>query len=274
MPALFRRHLPGYVTPMVQRTGLRKREIVFAVAAGAVAAGGAGLILAESGDSPAPVALTAAPQSFELADFDEISTVGPQNLIVTRGDAFAVRSEGDPAALGQLEVVVEDGELIIRPKDRGRANWGRLSGATYFITLPKLESITMEGSGSVQVDRVEGEDFSGAITGSGELAIAAMAVEDMEFLIGGSGNLSVAGTAREAEIVIGGSGEVDAGGLRADSATILIGGSGNVSLSADKEVDVKIGGSGEVSVSGPARCTVARMGSGSVRCEGGGGTPD
>ena len=261
---------------MPRPTGLRKREIVFAVGMGAMAAGGAALILAEDNGGPVPVAVTAEPQVYALADFEEISTVGPQDIVVTRGDTFSVRSEGSPEALGRLEVVVEDGELIIRPKNAfGRGfNWGNLSGATYFVTLPRLEAISMAGSGCVRVDRVEGEEFSGAIAGSGELSIAAMDVDEADFSIGGSGNLSAVGTAREAEISIGGSGEVNAEGLRAESASVRIGGSGNVTLTAADEVDVSIAGSGEVSILGSARCSVSRMGSGNVRCEGGGGTDD
>jgi Putative auto-transporter adhesin, head GIN domain len=263
---------------MQQRPRLRKREIAFAIAAGGMAAGAAALILSDGGPGTelAPITVTEAPRTFEVGEFTEISTVGPQNLVVTRGDGFSVRSEGDPGALGLLEVVNDDGELVIRPKNQfgPNFNWGRMSGATYFVTLPRLEEISMAGSGSVQIDRVEGEEFSGSIAGSGELRIAALDVDEADFSIGGSGNLSVVGSAREAEISIGGSGEVNADGLIAESASIRIGGSGNVALTARDEVDVSIAGSGEVNISGPAQCSVSRMGSGNVRCEGGGGTDD
>src|SRR5688572_6417990 len=110
------------------RRRLRKREIAFAIALGGLAAGGAAIILDESGGhGPAPVAVTAEPQTFELAEFDEISTSGPQQVVVTLGETQSVRSEGSPEALGQLEVVVEDGELIIRPKDGSDMDWDTLS---------------------------------------------------------------------------------------------------------------------------------------------------
>ena len=264
--------------PMPTRGKLRKREILFAVTMGVLATGGAALVLSDGGPGtePPPVTALAAPQTYELGEFTEISTVGPQDVVVTLGEEFSVRSEGAPERLGLLEVVVDDGELVIRPKDQfGRGfNWGRLSGATYYVTLPSLEGLSMAGSGSVRVDRIEGEEFSGTIAGSGELFIAALDVDEFDFSIGGSGNLQAAGTAREAEIAIGGSGEVNAEGLTAESASVSIGGSGNVALTARNEVDVSVFGSGEVNILGPASCSVSRMGSGNVRCEGGGGTGD
>lgn len=257
----------------MRRTGLRKREIAFAIGAGALAAGGAGLILTSNDSEPARVVTLAAPQTYELESFDEISTVGPQDVVITRGDAYQVRSEGSPEALGLLEVVVDDGELIIRPKeDYGFGfDWDRLSSAKFHVTMPRLEQISVAGSGDVTVDRVESQDFAANLAGAATLAIAALAVDEAEFRIGGSGNVVAAGTAREANVSIGGSGEVQAAGLSVQTADVSIAGSGDVALTVQQEAEVSIMGSGDVDISGPARCSVSRMGSGNVRCNGGGG---
>jgi len=256
--------------PMRQQRKLRKREILFAVTLGAVAAGGAGIVLSESGSEPMPFVVAAAPQTYELAPFEQISTVGPQDVVVTFGDTQSVRSEGSPEALGQLEVVVEDGELTIRPRNEFGVNWASLSSATYFVTLPRLERVSLAGSGNIRIDKIEGDSFSGAIAGSGELAIADMRVDEADFRIGGSGNVRAAGTAREARVSIGGSGQIQAAGLRSQTATISIGGSGDAALTVEDEAQVSIAGSGNVAITGPARCSISQMGSGNVTCDGGG----
>ena len=261
--------------PVPQRPRLRKREILFAVAMGGLAAGGAALVLDESNDGGAPmIVVNAAPQTYELAPFEGISTVGPQDVVVTFGETQSVRSEGSPEALGQLEVVVEDGELLIRPRNQFRFgfDWGSLRGATYHVTVPRLESVSLAGSGDIRVDRVRGDSFTGTIAGPGEIAIADMQVDEADFRIGGSGNVVVAGTAREAKVAIGGSGEVRAAGLRSETADISIGGSGDVALTVQDEARVSIAGSGDVDITGPASCSVTKMGSGEVSCAGGGGT--
>jgi hypothetical protein len=105
------------------------REAAFAVAMGALAAGGAALILSDGGED-APAATGASERTYAVAPFEEIATVGPQDVVVTLGDGYAVRSEGAPEALSRLEAVVEDGKLAIRPKDRFAVgfNWGRVAG--------------------------------------------------------------------------------------------------------------------------------------------------
>lgn len=266
--------------PSPERPRLRKREIVFAVAAGLLAAGGAALILDDDGGGggPDPVPVVAGPNAlnYQVAQFDEISTVGPQDVVITYGETASVRSEGSPEALSLLEAVVEDGQLIIRPKDRFNGwAWGRLDDATFHVTVPRLDAVAVAGSGNVRVDRIAGDNFEGSIAGPGELSIGVMAVKEADFRIGGSGNVAVAdGVADETRVSIGGSGEVRAGGLRSGTASVSIGGSGDVALTVQDEADVSIAGSGDVNISGPGRCSVTRMGGGDVRCEGGGGTDD
>jgi len=252
-------------------TKLRKREVIFAVALGAVAAGGAGVILAESHEDSRPKAVANEPQSYDLAEFDEVSTIGPQRVVVTVGGEQAIRSEGDEEALGLLEVVVEDGKLIIRPKEgfRDRFDHADLDSATFFVTVPRLDAVTVGGSGDVEVDNIEGSTFDGSIAGSGGLRIAAMKVDEAEFSIAGSGDITVVGTARDAEITIAGSGDVQAGGLRSQTGTVSIAGAGDVELTVDGEAEVSIIGSGDVDIAGSARCTITRIGGGDVRCAGG-----
>lgn len=260
-----------------RRSPLRFREILLAVGIGAAAAGGAALVLEVNDESSERVAVVAGPDevSYQLAQFEGISTVGPQDVVVTIGDSFSVRSEGTPAALAQFEPVVEGDTLIIRPRDGfDWDNWRRLAPATFYVTLPRLDSVAVAGSGDIRIDRLEGESFEGTIAGSGELSIAEMTVDEADFKIAGGGNVSASGTARETRVAIGGSGDINAGALRSETASIAIGGSGNVALAVANEAKVSIMGSGDVNIAGTGRCTVTRFGSGEVRCAGGGGTED
>ncbi|OYX09755.1 MAG: hypothetical protein B7Z08_03645, partial [Sphingomonadales bacterium 32-68-7] len=109
--------------------------------------------------------------SQEVAPFTKIATFGPHNVVITQGEGYSVRGQGSPAALARLEAVVEDGELFIRPKAGFRGGFGgpRAEAATYFITVPRLEGISLAGSGDVRIDRVRGGDFEAVIAGAGDL---------------------------------------------------------------------------------------------------------
>jgi hypothetical protein len=257
--------------PMPSRPRLRKREILFAVTMGALAAGATAIVLDDHDGALHRVAVEVkSDKTYEVGQFDEISTVGPQDVVVTRGDKWSIRSEGSPEALALLEVVEENGELTIRPKGEYRFgfDWDSLRGATFYVTVPKLERVSMAGSGDIRIDRIESDSFTGSIAGSGELAIADMKVDEADFSIGGEGSIIAAGTAREARVAIGGSGEVKAAGLRSQDASISIGGQGDIELTVEDKADISIMGQGDVDITGPARCSLSRFGRGEVRCNG------
>jgi len=253
---------------------LRLREIVFALAMGGFAAGGAAIALDAMHDDGGPSEEFAADttRDYQVASFDRISTSGPQDIEVKYGDTLAVRAEGSSRALSQLEVRVENGRLTIGPKEGFfRGNWGILDEATVYVTVPKLSEVAIAGSGDVRVDRIEGDSFEGKIGGDGQISIADLKVDRADFSVAASGSISAAGSAGQTHASIAGSGEIDAGSLRSDTASISIAGSGDVALTVDKEAQVSITGSGDVDIAGPGHCSVTRFGSGSVSCAGGGG---
>jgi len=213
-----------------------------------------------------------ASQTYPFAGFDRISVAGPYDVEITRGDRFSVSAEGSEGAIGEIEVLVEDGELVIRPRDDiSFGDWGDGEDVTFQITMPQAEQIDLAGPGDITLDRVDGPLFEASVTGPGSLTIGQMDVDRADFSVAGSGEIAVDGTAREVEVAIGGSGEISAGGLRATNASIVIGGSGDVELYVEDDADVTITGSGDVEINGPAVCSVTTIGSGDVSCEGGGG---
>ncbi len=261
----------------IEKPKLRKREIFVALAAGLLAAGGAAIALEDGieldvvgpGDAAALVGQADTEMTYDLADFTEISTAGSQDVIITLGDEFSVRSEGSPQALALLEVEVENGRLSISPDDD--FNWNRglqLQSATFHVTLPNLSFIALAGSGDVSVDRIVGESFSTTIARSGTLTIGSMEVDEVDLSIVGSGDIIASGTARETRIAIGGSGEIMAPGLRSEEALVRIGGSGDVALGVSEDASISIAGSGDVDITGTDNCSLTRVGSGEVRCNG------
>lgn len=249
-----------------ERPRLRKREIVFAVAAGVVAAGGAALILEGDGDGPERRVNANEPSemTYQLADFERISTTGPQDLEIEFGESFSVRAEG---AVSRLEVVVEDGELVIRPRDGIGFDWPGFDSTTIHVTMPRLTRVSLTGSGDVSIDQIKGDRFSGLIQGwAGSMLIDGLEVEEADFTINGPGEIVAAGTARATRMTINGPGEIQAGELRSQTAVIGVNGPGDVELAVDQEADVSVQGPGEVDIDGPARCSISTSGPGSVSC--------
>lgn len=253
--------------PPPERPRLRKREIVFAVAAGVVAAGGAALILDSDDGGPGPRHAANEPteMTYQLADFERISTTGPQDIEIVYGEAFAVHAEG---VVNRLEVVVENGELVIRPREGIGWNWPGFDSTTIQVTMPRLTRVSLTGSGEVTIDGgFKGETFSGIIQGfPGSMQIDGLDVDQADFTINGPGEIVAEGTARATRMTINGPGEIQAGGLQSQTAAIKVNGPGEVELAVEQEAEVSVDGPGEVDVDGPARCTISTSGPGSVSC--------
>jgi len=207
-------------------------------------------------------------RSYQVSTFDSVTAAGPNNVIVAVGGRASVRAKGPADVLDKMEVVVEDGELEIRPRREYRDNyrWRDQSKATFYVTAPRLNEAAIAGSGDMKIDRIDGDRFAGAIAGSGNLDIASLRVSRASFSIAGSGDLSARGSVSEADLSIAGSGNINVREVALRRASVSIAGSGDVDLHASDTVNASIIGSGNVAVAGTARCSVSRMGSGRVAC--------
>lgn len=204
-------------------------------------------------------------RSFQVADFTGVSLRGADDVEVRTGNDFAVTAEGDSALLDRLEIRKDGNTLRVGRKD-GDWKWGGGKGAKVTVTMPRLVSADVAGSGNMTVDRAEG-DFDGAIAGSGNLSIAQLRGGKADLSVAGSGDLKVAaGEASEIDLSIAGSGDIDAPGMRAARGDLSIAGSGNIRAQITGEADISIVGSGNVDLTGGAKCSVSKMGSGEARC--------
>lgn len=204
-----------------------------------------------------------------LADLDltgdapvEVVLFGPDNVIITHGKTFAIRTEGDGAA--QLRFALSDGSLGIL---RGHPEDGVNSGpATVHVTIPSIEKLVLAGSGSIHADALA-DEAALSIAGSGTLEAGPLQSQKLQVSIAGSGSCTLAGTAEKLKLSIAGSGHGHFAGLQVNKAKINIAGSGSTIVACDGEVKASLMGSGNVTVRGSARCKVNSLGSGTLVCE-------
>ena len=197
-------------------------------------------------------------------EFTKVSSVGPDNIVFTKGSDFSIRAEGDDETIERLRYKLTEGNLKIgRIKDRG---WKSGDSATVYVSAPSLNAIALAGSGDIKADKMSGDNAKVSIAGAGDVSVDKLKTDSFKGSIAGSGNLKLAGKAKATKISIAGSGDVSAKKLKVDTAKISIAGSGNVELSSDGEVKANVMGSGDIRVHGDAKCKTNAMGSGTVKC--------
>ena len=203
----------------------------------------------------------------QLGSFKGVAISGPIKAFVKMGNEEKIRLEGDPDAVAQLITEIKDGILIIRPKTKWK-DWNRKfdnSRVTAHITAKKLSSVTMSGSGSVEVQGpVNSTSLATTLSGSGAMKVPAN-VNSLTALISGSGNIEISGKANDASITINGSGNFKGNALTVEVAKTKISGSGSIYVKANKKIDAVTSGSGTVYYTGDPTIEKRVVGSGDVR---------
>lgn len=205
--------------------------------------------------------------TYRVADFDKVGFGLAGEIDVRVGPAWSVRATGPAAAFADLRVTRDGGSLQITRRFDDRKGDRKLEQQVHFVvTLPRLSSVSLGGSGQMRVDRVQGEAFGAALGGSGNLALSSIQVNRADILIGGSGTIAATGSSRSLKVAVFGSGNLQAPGLRAASADVSVAGSGGVNAMVNGPAQVSVVGTGMVDLGSSARCTVSRLGRAKVRC--------
>lgn len=207
-----------------------------------------------------------------LADLDtsgapptKLVVAGPDNVVVSEGSSLDIDVSGDQEAVDALRFTLDDGSLgIMRDNNAGK----RIGRATVRVTMPSLTAIVMAGSGGLEAETLSGE-AEVTIAGSGSAKVARVDASQLDLTIAGSGVFEASGATDMLDLTIAGSGSGRMAGLRAGRADISVVGSGDAEFASDGKVDASIMGSGSITVHGNADCTVQAMGSGKLNCRGG-----
>lgn len=205
-------------------------------------------------------------RDYNVAGFTAVSLRGADDADVRVGPAFSVRAQGPAKELDKLEIARDGDTLVIRRKRESGLGWGSSEGVKVFVTMPRLATASVSGSGDMAVDRVEGGRFKGAVAGSGNLSLGSLRVDEAALSVAGSGDLTGAGVARRLSMDIAGAGDIDARQVTAAEAAISIAGSGNARAIVNGPAKINIAGSGDVELGGQPRCSTSKVGSGEVRC--------
>jgi len=207
---------------------------------------------------------------YAIADFSEVDLRGSDDVDVRVGSAFSVRAEGPSEELDTL-VIEKLGPSLQIGRKPGFNLWGGGTHRTVkvFVTMPRIASANLAGSGDLAIDAVEGGRFSAVSAGSGDMTIARLSVDAAALSVAGSGGIAASGgIAKRLTLSIAGSGDISAAHLKAGSAEVSIAGSGSASADVAGPATVSIVGSGDADLGRAARCTTSKVGSGEVKCGG------
>ncbi len=209
----------------------------------------------------------AATRNFGVSGFDRIRVEGPFKVRLATGVApFAIASGGSPAALDSVTIDVQGRTLVVRSN---RSSWSGYPGETkgpveISIGTHDLTAASLNGSGSLAIDKAKGLSFDLTVQGAGSASIGSVAVDHLKAAISGTASAVIAGTAPRLTAIIRGISSLDASGLAAKDAVIGAQGSATVRANVTNSVKIDTQGPATIELAGRPACTVKAAGSASI----------
>lgn len=202
-------------------------------------------------------------ESRNLGHFTGVSFSLPGKLDLRMGNTEAITIETDDNLLAQIETVVENGVLHIRPAKRNANLHSR--HMKFVVNATAIDLVTLGGSGSIESDALRGKEVKFKLGGSGSIDVKGIEAEAVSVGVGGSGNFkSGGGNVERMTVSIGGSGDVDVGKVRSKGASISVAGSGEAVVWATEALNATIAGSGDVHYYGNPQVSRTVLGSGNT----------
>jgi hypothetical protein len=161
---------------------------------------------------------------------------------VSVGDTQSVVVHADDNLLAKITTTVKAGELLI---GSAPGPYTTKSPSSVEVTVPSLDSVTLSGSGIIDVSGIYAPTLSVRLPGSGVLRAE--------------------GRTTSLNARLDGSGDVQLQGLVAKDVHAVVSGSGRILVTATRNIDATVSGNGAIVYGGnPPQVTTHMTGSGAI----------
>jgi putative autotransporter adhesin-like protein len=184
----------------------------------------------------------------DVGPWTGIEVDGGVNVDVVPGDSGEVVVTGGEDVIDRVRTEVAGGVLRISIHDRGIViGPDPFDDVRVQISAGNLDTIHLEGSGDLELGRIE--------------------TDDLTIEVEGAADIQASGTVDTLTLDIQGAGDADLGELEARTARVVVQGAGDAELNVSEELDVTVQGAGDVSYRGNPKVRQRVEGSGEVRPE-------
>lgn len=184
-------------------------------------------------------------KEYKLSGFSGLLVDHAVNIEYTQGDSYSIKAEGTEKQIERLIVEVSNGVLKISHQ-KDKKNNGENKSVKFYITCPKMESITNNGVLRFEADKLKADDFKLKGKGVSNFHINHMKLRDATFEYSGVTNFEMEIEAKSLTLQDNGvtNGDIK---IKADLLSIQSSGVNNLSFNfKGKEVKVNKSGTGTI----------------------------
>lgn len=178
-------------------------------------------------------------ETLQLGAFDAIDIDGAARLEITIGSPASVVIRGSEKSVRKVQSEVRDNTLHIKSRAKEWIIQNDGARLTFQVTMPRLESLRLEGGNDVNV-----VGFAGGET---------------EIRASGALNMNADGHLEKLTVRMSGAGHADLSRLVADAATVTVDGVGSVIVNPRESLDATMNGVGAIFYTGSPSHVSTRM---------------
>lgn len=199
-----------------------------------------------------------------IGNFSSVASSVSADVYYKQDPAYKVEVAAQQNILNVLETHIVGNELVIKFRNDVRVR--SHERITVHVSSPTINGLRLNGSGNIIAsDSIRSDNMSLTISGSGSINLHSLMATSLDANISGSGDISVlSGEINTGKFRISGSGNINAINVPAYSATTTTSGSGKISVNVSHDLDVTISGSGSVFYKGNPEINTHISGSGKI----------
>jgi hypothetical protein len=180
----------------------------------------------------------------DVKTFTQIELCGSFDVEIIQDSVQRLTIEGDQNILPYIRTKVSGKRLIIDTETNHCINTEHSIKLT--IASANIETIILDGSGSIVCDSLSTTELSLKIYGSGDAIFNKLTSVTTNVEIDGSGDVNISGTSSVTSLKIEGSGDIKASGLIQKKCNTVINGSGEIHTQFTESLTGVINGSGDI----------------------------
>ncbi|WP_265569750.1 head GIN domain-containing protein [Sphingomicrobium nitratireducens] len=203
----------------------------------------------------------AAERNYTVTGFDKVRLEGPVRLVVRTGTPPYAKAKGPTAALDGVIVDVRNRTLVVSLR-QGTGREANSAPIEIEVGTHEVERASVNGTGSLLVDGVEGLDFTLSLGGTGSADLTDIDVDNLSVTMVGAGIVRASGEAKKARMILRGMSSLEASALEVGDLTMQVGGPAFVHAYAENSADLVIRGAADVTLGGSPACKIDLEGSG------------
>ena len=229
---------------------------------------------AMTGNKPMPTAVEQNKTSVRrVSNFTKIALIGSNDVIYTQGKTTSVKVVGKASEVDNILTTVEHGTLVIKTSARGGTFGFRFGSSDddvkVYVTSPDLTQIRLQGSGDFKAPRkIDSDNLTVTVVGSGDIDLRNVICDNFSLDVRGSGDVEIDKLCcANSLIAIRGSGDIEINEEKVTTTNAEVYGSGDIELHLSQcgTVNCKVFGSGDITLSGTLRhLNKSSKGSGSI----------